>query len=69
MKNDYVTKTSLTSQLDNLKTTHIAGEVKTVVDKATKNSSDILGFESKLNHNKDLINDLERETSFNRGFL
>ena len=53
IKNDYVTKTSLTTQLDNLKTTHIAGGVKKVDDKVSKYSSDILGF--------------EKEASFNRG--
>ena len=36
IKNDYVTKKSLTSQLNNLKTTHIADEVKKVDDKVTK---------------------------------
>ena len=66
IKNDYVTKTSLTSQLDNLKTTHIAEEVKNVDDKATKNSSDIFNFKSTIEHSKNVINDLEREASFNR---
>ena len=35
IKNDYVTNTSLTSQLNNLKSQHIAAEV-TVIDDKTK---------------------------------
>ena len=69
IKNDYVTKTSLASQLNNLKTTHITDEVRKVDDKDTKNSSDILGFKSTIEHNKDVINYLEREASFNRCFF
>ena len=48
IKNDYVTKAALTSQLDDLKSNHIADEVKKVDDKVKKNSTDILGFESRL---------------------
>ena len=44
IKNDYVTSTSLTSQLDHLKTTHIADEVKKVDDKVTKSRSEILAL-------------------------
>ena len=48
IKNDYVTNTALTSQLNDLKNTHIADEVKKVDDKVSKNSLDILGFDSRL---------------------
>ena len=33
-----------------------------------KNTSDILGFESRVKQKEDTLNDLEREASFNRGF-
>ena len=36
IKNDYVTNASLTSQLNDLKSQHIATEVKTIDDKAKK---------------------------------
>ena len=36
------------SKINDLKTKHISDEVKKVDDKAKKNASDILGFESKL---------------------
>ena len=48
IKNDYVTNASLTSRLNDLKSQHIATEVKTVDDKTKKNASDILGFESRF---------------------
>ena len=48
IKNDYVTNASLTSRLNDLKSQHIATEVKTIDDKTKKNASDILGFESRL---------------------
>ena len=68
IKNDYVNKTSLTSKLDNLKTTHIAHEVKKVDDKAAKNTSDILGFETRLVQKEDTLNNVQREASFGRRF-
>ena len=40
---------------------------KKVDDKVIKNSSDILGFESRLKQKEDLTTELERETSFFRG--
>ena len=55
IKNDYVTNASLTSQLNNLKSQHIATEVTTIDNKAKKNASDILA--------------LEKGLSFNRGFF
>ena len=48
IKNDYVTNASLTSQLNDLKSQHIATEVKTIDDKTKKNSSDILVLEGRL---------------------
>ena len=67
IKNDCVTHTALTSRSNDLKTTHIDDEVKKVDDKVTKNSSDILGFESRLKQKEDLTNELEREASYFRG--
>ena len=67
IKNDYVTNAPLTSQLNDLKSQHIADEVKKVDDKVSKNSTDILGFESRLKQKEDILNDLEREKSFFRG--
>ena len=55
------------SILNDLKSQHIADEVKKVDDKVTKNSSDFLGFQSRLKQKEDLSTDLEREVSFNRG--
>ena len=66
IKNDYITNSSLTSQLNDLKSQHIADEVKKVDDKVTKNSTNILGFESRLKQKEDTLNDLEREASFFR---
>ena len=63
MKNDYVTNAALTSQLNDLKSQHIADEVRKVDDKITKSCSDILGFESRLKQKENLTTDLERQTS------
>ena len=48
IKNDYVTNTAFDSKINDLKATHITDEVKKVDDKVTKNTSNILGFESRL---------------------
>ena len=56
----------MTSQLNHLKSTHIADEVKKVYDKVKKNITDILGFESRLKQKEDTLNDLEREASLFR---
>ena len=64
IKNDYVTNAALTNQLNDLKSQHIADEVKRVDDKVSKNSSDILDFKSRLKQKGDTLNDLEREASF-----
>ena len=62
IKNDYLTNASLTSQLNNLKSQHIATEVTGIDNKTKKNASDILGLENKLNEN-------ERGLSIFRGFF
>ena len=67
IKTDYVTNTALTSRLNYLKTTNISDEIKKVDDKVKRNSSDILGYESRLKQKENLINDLERDASFFRG--
>ena len=67
-KNDYVTNAALTSQINDLKNTHISDEVKKVDDKVQKNSTDFLSFKPSLDQEKSTIDDLEREASFNRGF-
>ena len=46
---------------------NIADEVKKVDDKVIKNTSDILGFKSRLKQKEDTLNDLEREARFFRG--
>ena len=66
IKNDYATRAILDSKLSELKTTHIANEVKKVDDKVSKNSNDILGSENRLKQKEDLTNDLEREVSYFR---
>ena len=69
IKNDYVTNASLTSRLNDLKSQHIATEVKTINDKTKKNSSDILGFENRLQQKEGIVDENQRGLSFNRGFF
>ena len=69
IKNDYASNASLTSRLNDLKSQHIANEVKTIDDKTKKNASDILGFKSRLKQKEDTINENERGLTFNRGFF
>ena len=68
IKNDYVTNAALISQLNDLKNQYISNEVKKVDDKMKKNITDILSNKTSLEHNKSVIDDLEREASFIRGF-
>ena len=68
IKNDYVINVALDSKLNDLKSQHIADEVKKVDDKTNKNASDILGFESRLKQNEDIVEEGQREDSFTRGF-
>ena len=60
IKNDYVNKFSLTSQLNDLKSQHIADEAKKVDDKVKKNISDIVTAKNSLPHSKSVLDDLER---------
>ena len=69
IKNDYVTNASLSSQLNDLKSQHIATEVTGIDNKTKKNTSDILALESKLKQKEDTLNENERGLSFNRGFF
>ena len=57
----------MTSQLNDLKSTHIADEVKKVDDKVKESITDILDFESGLKQKEDTLNDLEREANLFRG--
>ena len=69
IKNDYVTNASLTSQLNDLKSQHIATEVTGIDNKTKINASDILALENKLTQKGDTINENERELSIFRGFF
>ena len=69
MKNDFVTKASLTNQLNDLKSQHIATEVTGIGNKTKKNTNDILAVKNKLTQKEDTINENERGLSFNRGFF
>ena len=68
IKNDYVTNTAFDSKINDLKSQHIADEVKKVHDKTKKNASDILAFESRLKQKEDIVDDSQREDSFARRF-
>ena len=68
-KNDYVTNASLTSQLNDLKSEHIATEVTSIDNKTKKNASDILALKNKLQQKEYIINENERGLSFNRSFF
>ena len=69
IKNDYVINASLSSQLNDLKSQHIATEVTGIDNKTNKNASDILTLKNKLIQKEDTINENERGLSFNRGFF
>ena len=69
IKNDYVTNASLTSQLNDLKSQHIATEVTGIDNKTKKNASDVLVLENKLIQKEDTINENERGLSIFRGFF
>ena len=69
IKNDYLTNASLTSQLNYLKSQHIATEVTTIDNKTKKSASDILALENKLQQKEDTINENERGNSFARGLF
>ena len=69
IKNDYVTNASLSSQLNDLKSQHIATEVTGIDNKTKKSASDILAVRNKLTQKEYIINENERGLSFNRGFF
>ena len=69
IKNDYVTNTSLTSQLNNLKSQHIATEVTGTDNKIKKNANDILALGNKLQQKEDTINENEIGISIFGGFF
>ena len=69
IKNDYVTNSSLSCQLNDLKSQHIATEVTGIDNKTKKNASDILALENELTQKGDTINENERELSIFRGFF
>ena len=52
IENNYFTNAALSSQLKDLKSTHISDEIKKIDDKVKKNASDILGYESRLKKRK-----------------
>ena len=58
IRSDYVTNASLTSRLNDLKSQHIATEVKIIDDKTKKNAIDILGFESRLKQKEDIVDEV-----------
>ena len=67
IKNDYISNASLTSRLNDLKSQHIATELKTIDDKTKKNASDILGFESRLKQKEDIVDEVQRENALTSG--
>ena len=69
IKNDYVTNASLTSQLNDLKSQHIATEVTGIDNKTKSNANDFLALENKLKQKEDTINENERGLSISRGFF
>ena len=69
IKNGYVTNASLSSQLNDLKSQHIATEVTVIDNKTKKNASDILALENKSTQKGDTINENERELSIFRGLF
>ena len=66
-KADYVSNASLTSQLNNLKSQHIATEV--IDNKTKKNANDILALKNELQQKEYDITENEIGISFNRGFF
>ena len=57
----------MTSRLNDLKSQHIATEVKTIGDKTKKNASDILGFQSRLKQKEDIVDEVQRENALTSG--
>ena len=57
----------MTSRLNDLKSQHIATEVKTMDDKTKKDASDILGLESRLKQKEDIVDEVQRENALTSG--
>ena len=68
-KSDYVSNASLTSQLNNLKSQHIATEVTGIDNKTKKNANDILALKNELQQKEYDISENEIGISLNRGFF
>ena len=66
-KDDYVSNAVLDLKSKDLKSQHIADEIKKIDDKTKKNSSDILRFESRLKQKEDIVDEGQTENSFARG--
>ena len=69
IKNDYVTNTSLTSQLNNLKSQHIATEVTGIDNQTKKSASDILALKNELEKKEYAISENKIGISILRGFF
>ena len=69
IKNDYVTNTSLTSQLNNLKSQQIATEVTGIDNKTKKIASDVLALKNELEKKEYAISEIEIGISIFRGFF
>ena len=67
IKNDYAIKAILDSKINELKTQLISDEIKTVDDKVVKDTINILRYKTSIDHNKSVLDDLEREASYFRG--
>ena len=67
IKNDYVSNASLTSRLNDLQSQHIATEVKSIDDNTKKNTSEIIGFESRLKQKEDIADEVQRENALTSG--
>ena len=59
----------MTSQLNNLKTQHIAIEVTGIHNKTKKNANDILALKNELEKKEYAISENEIGITFNRGFF
>ena len=67
IKNDYITNASLASQLNDLKSQHIATEVIGIDNKTKKNASDILALKNKLTQKEDIVDEVQRENALTSG--
>ena len=68
-KSDYISNASLTSQLNNLKSQHIATEVTGIDNKTKKNANDIFALKNELQEKEYDISENEIGISLNKGFF